>query len=410
MEQNKHWQENFFYNYSFSRDVFEDCYGLLQNKYITRLIGLRRVGKSTIMKQMIDRLIEKEKIPRKNILYFSFDIVENIAEVVKEYQKRAEISFDTENVYIFLDEIQKVKNWQSEIKLLYDIYPQLKIVLSGSASLLLQKTESLAGRIFTQKITPLSFSEYLRFLKKETMLDSPLLFEEKLQVLFESYIFRQFFDIVDSPIEEAKKYMEELQKKVIREDIPQYYTVEYPQVLEKIFRIISTHPGMILDYKNLSNDLKIDWRTLEKYISFLESSFLIRRVFNYSENAITSEKKMKKVYLESPSFSPQQEMNGELFENAILQSINTQFFYRKSMQEVDFVLHSEKQGKKTVIPLEIKWKNKLQKKDVRSLQAFQKKFMSQNGILISKIAHSDIENIEILPFWKVEKFVHQQIQ
>jgi len=66
---------------------------------------------------------------------------------------------------------------------------------------------------------------------------------------------------------------------------------------------------MLLDYKNFSNDLDIDQRTLEKYIFFLEEANLIKKIYNFSKNTIKSERKLKKVYLNSCSFSPIDKIN-----------------------------------------------------------------------------------------------------
>jgi predicted AAA+ superfamily ATPase len=66
---------------------------------------------------------------------------------------------------------------------------------------------------------------------------------------------------------------------------------------------------MILEYKNFANDLDIDQRTLEKYIYYLEEAFLLKKVYNYSTNLIKTERKLKKVYLESTSFCLNQKIN-----------------------------------------------------------------------------------------------------
>lgn len=70
-----------------------------------------------------------------------------------------------ERVFIFLDEIQKLKDWHSKVKILYDLNPKMKIFLSGSAQITMWKgtRESLAGRFFDFKIKPLDFDEYLEF-------------------------------------------------------------------------------------------------------------------------------------------------------------------------------------------------------------------------------------------------------
>jgi predicted AAA+ superfamily ATPase len=66
---------------------------------------------------------------------------------------------------------------------------------------------------------------------------------------------------------------------------------------------------MLLDYKNFANDLNIDQRTLEKYIYYLQEAFLIKKVYNYSKNLIKSERKLKKVYLETTSFCLDKQIN-----------------------------------------------------------------------------------------------------
>ena len=86
--------------------------------------------------------------------------------MLNEYQNSVlHKTFDNteKNVYIFLDEIQKLQRWEDKIKIYYDLYPNLKFILSESASVSLRKKsdESLAGRIITIAIEPLNFTEFL---------------------------------------------------------------------------------------------------------------------------------------------------------------------------------------------------------------------------------------------------------
>jgi predicted AAA+ superfamily ATPase len=141
-----------------------------------------------------------------------------------------------------LDEIQKVSDWQSKVKIYFDMYPNIKFFLTGSSSLYLQKRESLAGRMFEYKIKPLSFQEFLRFKKLDYYLQETAIYKEKIIKEFENYLFRQFIDIIDFPLNEAKKYIEELKNKIIKEDITFYFKIEYPQLLLSIFKIISASP------------------------------------------------------------------------------------------------------------------------------------------------------------------------
>jgi formyltetrahydrofolate synthetase len=81
-----------------------------------------------------------------------------------------------------------------------------------------------------------------------------------------------------------------------------FFDIKYPDLLLRLFDIFTQNPGMILDYKHLANDLNYDARTIQTYVYYLQESFLINKVYNFSKNLLTSEKKQKKIYLNSCSF------------------------------------------------------------------------------------------------------------
>src|SRR3989304_9313835 len=142
------------------RRAFDDVIKYIDKRQIALLTGLRRVGKTTLMYQIVEELLEKGG-NRYNILYFSFDEMRyDLDELIKQFEievLRKEIS--KEKVFIFLDEIQKLKDWPSKVKLLYDMNPKAKIFLTGSAQITMWKgiRESLAGRFFDFRISPLNF-------------------------------------------------------------------------------------------------------------------------------------------------------------------------------------------------------------------------------------------------------------
>ena len=93
------------------------------------------------------------------------------------------------------------------------------------------------------------------------------------------------------------KYVKEfVLDKIIYIDIPEVFSIDEPSLLETMFSIISAKPGMIVDYESLSNDLKRNRKTISNYILYLEKAFLIKKLYNYSKNILTSEKKLKKFY------------------------------------------------------------------------------------------------------------------
>src|SRR3989344_6181823 len=122
----------------FKRDNYLEIENNLSKKFITALVVLRRVGKTTIIYQLIQKLI-KEKIDAANIFFFSFDEVSaKLSEIIEAYREFHKKDFREEKVYIFLDEIQKCDNWENEVKKYYDLYPKIKFVISGSESLFIR--------------------------------------------------------------------------------------------------------------------------------------------------------------------------------------------------------------------------------------------------------------------------------
>lgn len=396
---NKHWEKEYFYSFKIKRVYFKELVKKLNWKFINLFIWLRRVWKTTLIFQLINYLIEKW-ISRDSILYYSFDQNIEIKDVINDYLKISNKDILKDEIYIFFDEIQNVSSWQNKIKTYYDLYPNIKFVLSGSSSIFLKSTESLAWRITVKIIKPLFFKEFLEYKEKLYFLDKPRLYEEKLILEFEKYLYRQFFDIIELNLFEAKEYTKNLKNKIIKEDAKNYFDIKYPELLLKLFDIIASNPWMIIDYNNLWNDLNIDSRTVQTYIYYLEESFLINKVYNYSTNLLTSEKKQKKIYLNSCSFfSWNWEITWELFENYIQNYFDFKFFYRFNKNEVDFISISNNWIIKAI---EIKYRKKIKKDFVKWLNFFEKKFKVNEKIIISKNIDENYLDIKILPFWWID--------
>ena len=397
---NKHWEKEFFYNFKMQRVYFDSIIKKIDSKFINLLVWLRRVWKTTLVLQTINHLI-KSWVSRDSIIYYSFDNGWDIEEIINEYLKFSNKDIIKDNIYIFFDEIQNVWNWQNKVKSYYDLYPNIKFVLSGSSSLFLKSTESLAGRITIDTIKPLFFQEFLEYKDKKYFLEKPKLYQDKLILEFEKYLYRQFFDIIDLNLLEAKEYIENLKNKIIKEDVKNYFDIKYPELLLRLFDMISENPWMIIDYNNLWNDLWIDWRTIQTYIYYLEESFLINKVYNFSPNLLTSEKKQKKVYLNSTSFFTWNwEISWELYENYIQNYFDFKYFYRLTKKEVDFIWVSQN---KEIIWVEVKYKEKIKKDDLKWLQFFEKKYSIDKKFIISKNIEEKAWDVQVLPFWKIDK-------
>ena len=155
-----------------------------------------------------------------------------------------------------------------------------------------------------------------------------------------------------SKIQERKEYFRSIVKKIIYEDLPGVFSFDNPQILFSIVEYLAQYPGAVINFINLSRDLKISNKTLSLYFSYLEDSFLIKKLYNFSRNLISSEKKLKKYYLASPSFSfslVDFVSNGNLFENYFASQTSSSYFWRDVYKnEVDFIAVDKQ---KNIVPM-----------------------------------------------------------
>ncbi|HQP00593.1 MAG TPA: ATP-binding protein [Caldisericia bacterium] len=379
------------------RNSFYEIIKFADKRQIIAIKGQRRVGKTTLMYQIIDYLLKEMKIDKFKILYFSFDEeIEEIDRLLDFYQKdvlKNKIDkFD--KIYLFFDEIQKLKDFSKKIKILYDLNPNLKIFISGSSSLEIDKgyKENLTGRCIEFILKPLTFKEYLDFKNIDVDKERVNVYIKDLEIELLKYILNSgIIEVINEDDEEfiRKYFIDSILNRIIYQDITQSFRISEPEMLIKIFKIISSRPGSILNYQNLSMELGRDRRTIEKYIDYLKYSMLINIVFNFSKNLSTSEKKLKKVYninttysyLFSKEMSNLNETLPFIYETIIVNNFDINFFFRTtSKREVDFI----KIDNNKIIPIELKYKERIRNDDLNGLIYFLDKFKLDEGILLTK--------------------------
>ena len=392
------------------RVLFEEIIKYLKNRQIIVITGLRRVGKTVLMHHIIDYLL-KIKISPNNIVYFNFDLSkESIEEILKEYKEITNVDYKKENIFVFLDEIQKLENWQDNIKGIYDNYRNIKFLVSGSSSLFIEKKtkESLAGRSFDFKLLPLNFKEYLELKNKIELLENPLLYDNQIKGELKKYtISGGFPELIDEEDEvKIKKYVKELIiDKVIYIDIPKVFEIEEPELLQSLISIVSSSPGIIVDYESLANDLKRNRKTISNYLFYLEKSFILKKVYNFSRNLLTGEKKKKRFYPSTTALTILYNADyGKVIETLVLQNSDFKFFYRKNSKEVDFIHVNEK----VIVPVEVKTKKKIDKRIKINMLDFMKRFDIWEGIVLTEDYEGEEETewfgtkrkIKFIPLWK----------
>jgi len=393
------------------RQILPTLYNSLSLRQMTFISGLRHVGKTTLIFQLIDRLIREKKIAPYHVLYFSFDETRyNLEELLAFYQThilqnnlRA-----VARIYIFFDEIQKLPSWPEQIKILYDLHPNVKITLSGSANINMKvkSRESLAGRFFDHTIDPLDFPEYLAF--------KMIAVDHEREAVFQQIIvkeFRQFLktggyiEAISFDHRQLVKYFKDsILERVTYRDIPEIFSIAVPDLLFRLLGILAQTPGLYLEYKNLASDLQFDQRTITNYFSYLEYSLLVQKLYSYSTNLLSSEKRLKRVYLANTGFTCALagDMNFPLLmEQFWINFLKAQYFYRSPQKdEVDIVHVSEK----FCLPIEIKMRENVSAKDAASLFKFLRQFDLKEGLMISLQTETEFANngkrVKVLPYWK----------
>ena len=392
----------------YKRKLFKEILKYLNSRQIISIIGLRRVGKTVLLYQTIDHLIENGVDP-KNILYFSFDERKTeLRELFELYQEKIiKKKINNEKIFVFLDEIQKLENWQNKMKIFYDLYPNIKFFVSGSASLniFLDAKETLAGRIFYFYLDLLSFEEFLELKHKniENMRKNPELWKEEINIELNEYLLKPFPELIDMPDEVARKYIKEaIIERVILRDISCLFGIREIEAMEKVIYAISSNPGLLINLDDMSRNFAISRQVLSNYLYYLQYCFLIRQLKNFRGSLKVSSRKLKKYYPLHPCFTitlSSLTENGKIVESLVAFKTKAEYYWRERQKEVDFVLIGRE-----LLPMEVKYKNNIRIKELRGLLKFMEKFKVKKSLVITKDYEAKEEfkgkTITFKPLWK----------
>jgi len=256
------------------------------NKLIKVLTGQRRSGKSYILRQFIDFLVKKKKIPVRNTFYVNkeysaFDGIKSnsdLEELFKLYKRRIKPSG---KIYIFLDEVQNIDNWELFVNSYsQDFTREYEIFITGSNSKLLsgELATFLSGRYLELEITPYSFFETVE-LQNQTISRNHYISYLKTGGLPE------LFNI--SGEESRRYYVESLKNTIILRDIIERHNIKDPVLLEDIFKFLVVNTGNLTSISSIiswfrSRNRKTNYETLSSYLSFMTETFIIHKADRFN--------------------------------------------------------------------------------------------------------------------------------
>lgn len=359
------------------------------NNRLTGIIGPRGVGKTTLILQYI----KNNWTSFDAVLYFSADHLYFSKTTLLEFVHETHLQDKVQ--YYFIDEIHKYKNWNQELKNIYDSYPNVKVIFSGSSSIdLVKGTYDLSRRVKLYHLEGLSLREYLNFknnknyepivfadmLKDYNKLDPKLSLIEGIKRDFIEYLKYGYYPFV---FEDKSSYYEKINRiieKTIYEDIADFYKLKTENLyhFKRILNYLSTIPPRKINTHNLAKNLGINDQTAFEYLKILGESGLSRLMYpKASGNQIL--RKPEKVFLNNTTLH--YAINEQLAQDVEIGSIRELFFIQ-ALQNAGVKVFYSSVGDYEVsdVIFEIGGKNK-KNKQIRSAEHG---FLVQDDILMSK--------------------------
>ncbi len=341
----------------FPRKLYPALLDHAKTELVTVLTGMRRTGKTTLLRQLI------EDLPNKNSIYLDLQRPDN-REIFqyKNYDSIRDafvargLSEDLPMV-VFLDEIQLVPESAEVIKYLYDHY-KIKFVVTGSSSYYLKNlfSESLAGRKKLFELFPLDFGEFLSF-KGQPHSDfnwdlssgfATLEYSRLLSYYDEFIRFGGFPQVVLAQSDDEKKdILLDIMSSYVNIDIRSLADFSDERNLYSLAKLLASMVGSRVEYSNLSRVTGISRVTVANYISFFEKTYLIRTVGVYTKNTEREIVKSRKLYFCDTGLANvlSDLSSGAQFENTLFNQLarvgEVSYFALKNGQEIDFILNGQ---------------------------------------------------------------------
>jgi len=398
--QNRHWKEK--YKNLLKRETLETLISFIDLKQIVILTGIRRSGKSSIFKLLINHLIE-QNIKAKSILYinlddpFFSDIIKDAKNLYKLLEESKVIT-GLDVKYLFLDEVQNVPHWEKFVKSIYDNEVVNKIFITGSNSKLLdgEYATLLSGRYINKTIYPLSFKEVLYLNKINSYYE---LLDKKSEVL----------KIIDTLLEYGSFY-EVLMNTKKRELILSYYetiifkdcignnSIKNGKSFKEIAHFIISNTSNLYSYNSLAKAVGSNEHTIKAYISYLEDSYLLKEIKNFNYSLKKQLHSKKKTYIVDNSFLAQISFRfskdyGKLFENLVFNELlkqNYEIYFFNDKKECDFIVKKENK----TVAIQVCYKLDNFNKD-RELNGLNLPFDVDEKIVITYNQNDTIDDIKI---------------
>jgi len=383
------------------RKIFQKLKESAKNRKITLLIGARQVGKTTLLKELFSELTKTNKC-----LFLDLDIISNYEKtsnfesLINTLKANGYDEKQKEFFYLFLDEFHKSPIITKIMKNIYDNLENIKVYASGSSSIAIKDKvqESLAGRKQIIEIFPLDFEEFLMFKQNEKLYGN-LKNLEKLKgddlgssiddfnsLLKEFLIFGGYPEVaLKTTKEEKTEVLTSIFDLYIKKDLVEYLRIEKILEIKKLIEFLAVNNGQKIKYEEITKITSLNFNEIKRYLEILEEIYLIKILRPYYTNKNKEIVKIPKIYfidngvrnffINNFNGLHLRDDSGFLFEGFVISELlkkgekNLKFWQDKNDNEIDIIIEKEK-----IIPIEVKFKQKLKSEDFNGIEIFLKEY------------------------------------
>lgn len=361
----------------FRKEFFDRLKGFKDKHLIKVITGIRRCGKSTLMTMFRDYLLNSG-ISSDQIIYLNFEDFDNLEllDIRKLYAWIKPKIQKEKMTYVFFDEIQNVPDFQRVVDSLF-LNPKIDIYLTGSNAYLLsgELATLLSGRYVTIEMLPLSFKEFCS-------VQSPALpAAEKYRLYVENSSFPYAVNLISNKME-VLDYLQGVYSSIVLKDVMERGNITDTKMLESLVRFLFDSIGSPVSAKKIADTMtssgrKTDSKTIEKYISALENSYIVYEAKRYDVKGKQYLKLLEKYYaadigLRYLLLGSKANDVGHILENIIYLELKRRGYKvlvgKVDNMEVDFVAQTQTGNTYIQVAASVRDQNTLER-ELRPLQA-----------------------------------------
>lgn len=406
---NRHWDQA--YTGLYQRDLFQKLVQNLSVKHIQVLQGIRRSGKSTLFKLVINHLIKS--CDPMEILYLNLEdpffikynkMPEKFYEIVETAQKLT----GKKVRYLFLDEVQAITGWEKYVKTVYDNEEFEKIFITGSNSSLLngEFATLLTGRFLSLMVYPLSFSELLKINGITSYIQLVQNRANALAIVDTMLKYGSFVEVYDSDEELKRDIISSYYDTILLKDCVSNNHIRDIKSFKELSYYLISNITSPFSYASLAKAISIHDKSAKEFVQYLQQAYLLTELKLFSWSLKKQQNNKKKPYLIDNGFinlSFQFSSNsGTLLENLVFSEFHKTgkelYFYNKGFK-CDFIIKNKDNTLEAVqVCYELNDQNK--KREVGALKKINNYYEPISKSIITYNQEINVDGINIVPFWK----------